>query len=536
MVRLIGRVFLASLALMLLVAATPAAEQAVVTLAQPQGPGTPPARTPPPDIAALQAAQRMSDNDQKIAALEKWLKDFPESGSKQQAYTALFDTLVKHRPTDRAAILDAAQKGIDAAQDGFRASGYSRFAGGLLTAGIFLEDAAALAEQGLTVFEDEQQKQMQRSRATHLATLGRIRMKQGRVADGEELLKAAYAANPEIPAALIGLAELADGRKDSKAALDYWLQAALTGRLSKDDRAKLEASYKTAHNDSLDGLEGALDAKYKATTANPVHADTYTATPARSKRLVLAEVFTGAGCVPCIAADLAFDAAMERYSRQDLGVVMYHMHIPLPDPLTNKSTVERAKFYSINSVPSYAIDGSLLGGGGGDRSATKRIYSRIVPDVERQLEAPPGAELKLEAALAGGVVKATVMPIGLGSDGDAVRLQIMLVEEMLTYSGENGVRFHPMVVRSIGGSNYGGFPVDRGAPAAVDHVFDLAQITDETQKYIDDYEKTRSSTQSGFAFSRKPVAMDSGNLAVVAFLQEEKSKKILQSSYVRLPK
>jgi thiol-disulfide isomerase/thioredoxin len=539
MTRLIGRGFLGSLALAFLAAATPGA-QGVITLAQPPGapnpsaPGTPPPRPVSPDVSALQAAQRIPDNDNKIGAIEKWLKDFPESGSRQQAYTALFDTLVKHRPTDRAAILDAAQKGIDAAQEGFRASGYSRFAGALLTAGMFLDDAAVMAETGLTVFEDEQNKQMQRARATHLGTLGRIRIKQGRVADGEKLLKEAYAANPEIPSALIGLAEVAEGRKDSKAALDYWLQASLTGRLSKEDRAKLEAFYKNAHNGSLDGLDAALDAKYSETSTNPVHTDTYKVTAARSNRLVLAEVFTGAGCGPCIAADLAFDAAMERYPRKDLAVVMYHMHIPLPDPLTNQSTVERAKYYSINGVPSYAIDGSLLGGGGGDRSYTKRIFSRLVPDIEKELEAESGGELTLEASLAGGVVKATATPARLGGGGNAVKLQILLVEELLAYSGENGIRFHPMVVRSIGGANFGGFTVDRGAPVAVEHVFDLAQITEETQKYIDDYEKTRASTQSGFTFSRKPVAMNSGNLAVVAFLQEEKSKQILQSSYVRL--
>jgi len=540
MMRLIGRGFLGSLALAFLAAATPRAAQGVITLAQPpaapnpSAPGTPPPRQVPPDVSALQAAQRIPDNDQKIAAIEKWSKDFPESGSRQQAYTALFDTLVKHRPTDRASILDAAQKGIDAAQEGFRASGYSRFAGALLTAGIFLEDAAVMAEMGLTVFEDEQNKQMQRARATHLGTLGRIRIKQGRVADGEKLLKEAYAANPDIPSALIGLAEVAEGRKDSKVALDYWLQAALTGRLSREDRVKLEATYKNAHNGSVDGLDGVLDAKYKETSTNPVHADTYTVTAARSNRLVLAEVFTGAGCGPCIAADLAFDVAMERYSRKDLAVVMYHMHIPLPDPLTNQSTVERAKYYNINGVPSYAIDGSLLGGGGGDRSYTKRIFSRLVLDIEKELETKSGAELTLEASLAGGVLKALATPAGLGGEGNAVRLQIMLVEELLTYSGENGIRFHPMVVRSIGGANSGGFTVDRGAPVAVEHVFDLAQITEGTQKYIDDYEKTRASTQPGFAFSRKPVAMNSGNLAVVAFLQDEKSKQILQSSYVRL--
>lgn len=558
MMRLVARVLLAPLAVVFLFAATPLADQAVVVTptkppaAQtpeaaketpqkpatqpapaPQTPPAPPPRALPADQQALTALQKISNNDEKIAALDKWLKDFPESGGKSQAYSILFDTLVKHRPTDRAAILDAAQKGLDAGPEGFRHMGYSTYAGKLLTANLFLDDAAAIAEKGLTVFEEEETKRMQMSRANHLATLGRIRLKQGRVADAEKALKAAYAANPEIPSAVIGLAELADQRKDSKAAIGYWMQAALTGRLSKDDRTKFENAYRTSNNGSLDGLEAALDAKYKATSANPVHPTAYKATPARSSRVVLAEVFTGAGCPPCVAADLAFDAAMERYSRKDLLVVMYHMHIPLPDPLTNKATVERAKYYTINSVPSFGIDG-VMGGGGGARSNTKPVYNRIVGDIDKALEAPSDVSLTLEASLVGGAVKVKAAPAGLKAEGDAVKLQILLVEEMLSYSGENGVRFHPMVVRGIGGANYGGFTVDRSAPAAIDHVFDLAQITDETQKYIDDYEKTRIQTQPTFAFSRKPVAMNSGNLSVVAFLQDEKSKKILQSTYVRL--
>lgn len=546
--RLVARALLVPLALVLTFAATPVAGQSTTPPPPPQAPAGQPAATAKPpapaptapaprpmpaDQQALQAVQKISNNDEKLAAIEKWLKDFPESGGKSQAYSVMFDTLVKHRPTDRTAILDAAQKGIDAGTEGFRASGYSSFATRLLNANLFLDDAAALAEKGLTVFEEEETKRTQMSRANHQATLGRIRLKQGRVADAEKALKAAYAANPEIPAAVIGLAELADQRKDSKAALGYWMQAALTGRLSKDDRVKFENSYRAAHNGSLDGLEAALDAKYKATSANPVHPEPYKPTPARTNRVVLAEVFTGAGCPPCVAADLAFDAAMERYSRKDLVVVMYHMHIPLPDPLTNKATVERAKYYSVNSVPSFGIDG-VMGGGGGGRTNTKPVYNRIVGDIDKALEVPADATMTLDASLIGGAVKVKAAPAGLKAEGDGVKLQILLVEEMLSYSGENGVRFHPVVVRSIGGENYGGFTVSRSAPAPVDHVFDLAQITDETQKYIDDFEKTRMGTQPTFAFSRKPVAMNPGNLSVVAFLQDEKTKKILQSAYVRL--
>lgn len=501
---------------------------------QKPAPTAPPARPTPPDTAALQAAQKITDNDQKIAAIEKWLKDFPESGGRSSAFSSLFDTLVKHRPTDRTAIIDAARKGIDAGPEGFRAMGYSTYATRLLNANLFLDDAGKIAEEGLSVFEQEETKRVSMSRANHLATLGRIRLKQGRTADAEKALKAAFAANPEIPGAVIGLAELTEGKKDTKAAMGYWMQAALTGRLSKDDRAKFESFYRSQNNGTLDGLDAALDAKYKATSSNPVHAEAYKPTAARTHRVVLAEVFTGAGCPPCVAADLAFDAAMERYARKDLAVVMYHMHIPVPDPLTNKSTVERAKYYGINSVPSFGIDG-VMGGGGGARSNTKNVYNRILPDIEKALETAAGGDLKLEASLVGNsVVKVQATPSGLSADGEGVKLQVLLVEEMLSYSGENGVRFHPMVVRSIGGSNYGGFTVDRKAPAAIDHVFDLAQITEETRAYIDDYEKTRAETQSTFAFSRKPVTMNAGNLSVVAFLQDEKTKKILQTAYVRL--
>ncbi len=36
-----------------------------------------------------------------------------------------------------------------------------------------------------------------------------------------------------------------------------------------------------------------------------------------SNRVVLAELFTGADCGPCVAADLAFDGLMERYNVND---------------------------------------------------------------------------------------------------------------------------------------------------------------------------------------------------------------------------
>ena len=59
-----------------------------------------------------------------------------------------------------------------------------------------------------------------------------------------------------------------------------------------------------------------LDTEYHKRFPNPVHVEAYKPTAARTDRVVLAEVFTGSGCPPCAGADIAFDAAMERYAPQ----------------------------------------------------------------------------------------------------------------------------------------------------------------------------------------------------------------------------
>ncbi len=498
--------------------------------AQPQA--TPPATPPQPaDAKAYTDASRITDPAKKIEALEKFLKDFPDSSRKSTAYGVLFDTYVKERPTERAKILEYAQQLIESAPEGFRASGYSRVATRLVDANVMLEDAEKFATEGIQVFDADEKKRVQRSRATHLATLGRIRIKQGRVAEAETSLKEAFDANPEIPGAAVGLAELAEKRGDNRAAVDHWMTAALTGRLSAEDLVRFEATYKKV-NGSTDGLNAALDAKYKAAYPAPIHPEAYKATPARTNRMVLAEVFTGAGCPPCVSVDLGFDAALERYSRKDVAVLMYHLHIPQPDPLTNKWTTDRATYYRISGVPNFAVDGELDNRGGGDRSMAKAAYDRIVPKLDKALESDPVAQLALAASLEGSTVKVKATPSAI-TDGKKVKLHIALVEEHMSYSGENGIRFHPMVVRALAtGDKDQGLPVDQANPVAADYTFDLAKISSDTKAYLDDYEV--NGRHGKITFKAKPVKMDTSKQSVVAFLQDEDSKKVLQSAYVKI--
>ena len=529
-----------------------AGSQATATAPPPAAPQAPAANTPSPtpsgpaptpDTKAYNDANRLTDPDKKVEAMRAFIKDFSDSPRKTSAYQAIFDTLVKSRPGDRDGILDAAKAIIDGAPEGIKASAYSRIATRLVETNVLLEDAEKFAEDGLKTLDEEEKKRVQRSRAIHLATLGRIRVKQGRLAEAETALKDAYAANPETPGTAVGLAELYEKKGDTKNALDYWTTAALTGRLSVDDRGKFEALYKKV-NGTIDTLDATLDAKYKSAFPLPIHPEPYKATGARTKRMVLAEVFTGAGCPPCVSVDLGFDGALERYSRKDVAVLMYHMHIPQPDPLTSQWSDSRGKAYAITGVPNFAVDGEKDNRGGGGRENTKASYDRIVGKLDKALETAPEADLQLTASLEGNTVRVKATPANLKDGKEKVQLQIVLVEELISYSGENGVRFHPMVVRNIANLEVpakaatpatppvGGFTVDRANPAAAEYTFDLAKISADAKTYLDDYEKNGRHGQ--ITFSKKPVQMNTANLSVVAFLQEEPSKKVLQSAYVKV--
>ena len=343
-------------------------------------------------------------------------------------------------------------------------------------------------------------------------------------------MKLAYANNPQLATAALGLAEWAEKKGDEKAALDYYVSAlALGGRLPDDTRKKTEALLAKA-NPGAD-LEALIDAKYNKLNAPPFTVTHYAKTANRSNRLVLGEVFTGAGCGPCVAADLAFDLMMERYKRDDFIMLMYHLHIPLPDPMTNPATVARGRFYAVNGVPSYAVDGKMPSAGGGSRDNTKYVYDRVNPTIEKRLELAAEGDLKLEATLDGNVVKtkATITPFT--AEAANLRLHIVLAEERLRYSGENGIRFHPMVVRSMAGENAAGFAVKANGATNAEWKFDIEAISAALQKYIAEYESSRG---EAFKFKTQMHNIDPNALSVVAFVQDEKTKNVLQTAFIQL--
>jgi len=348
----------------------------------------------------------------------------------------------------------------------------------------------------------------------------------GQVAKGQELLEEAHAGDPELSAVDAALGELAAKAGQDQKALEYLIPASLSGLAPKSANDALEAIYRKQHNGSADGFQTMLDAEYQKRFPNPVAVEPYHADAKRSDRVVLAEVFTGSGCPPCLGADLAFDAAMERYPRVDFAVLMYHEHVPRPDPMSNPDAQARAKEYDVRGVPTYAIDGKVIGGGGGSRTYAKTVFDRFEKDVEKDLQTPAEAHFSASANLSGDAVEVQVAVKDVKSESKDLKLDIVLVEKKLRYTGENGIRYHPMVVRAIDTE-----PVS--SEQAVHHRFALAEISQALHQHLDTYEAGGHRGET-FRFSEKKYQIDPNDLAVVVFVQDGKTHHVLQASYIDL--
>jgi hypothetical protein len=261
----------------------------------------------------------------------------------------------------------------------------------------------------------------------------------------------------------------------------------------------------------------------------PYHVDPNQA-PAESRKTVLAELFTGAGCAPCAGFDVAMDAVMERYPRRDVAVLMYHEHIPEPDPLTNPSTVQRLLFYDVRGTPTLAIDGETTMGGG-TREGAKGIYDRFFPKIEAGLKGSPEISLALTASREGPRITAHVRVDPLTRGTKNMRLEIVLAEKHIRYSGESGIRFHPMVVRAMAGKDGAGYAIDPPGAKTYDAVFDVSEISSGLKSYLDNYEK-ENDRFGPIQFSEKKDFIDIGNVAIIAFVQDVDTKHVLQAAYV----
>src|SRR5262249_11450951 len=127
-----------------------------------------------------------------------------------------------------------------------------------------------------------------------------------------------------------------------------------------------------------------------------------------SQRVLVMELFTGAQCPPCVAADAAFDALETTYKPADVILLQYHMHIPGPDPLTNPDSEARMRYYSkkfprdAGGTPSTIFNGKANSlGGGGLLAQSERKYHQYREHIDKLLEETTPVHLNLTAGRKG---------------------------------------------------------------------------------------------------------------------------------------
>ncbi|MGB7295607.1 MAG: hypothetical protein WBC70_08455 [Candidatus Aminicenantales bacterium] len=232
-------------------------------------------------------------------------------------------------------------------------------------------------------------------------------------------------------------------------------------------------------------------------------------------KTVLAELFTGSECLPCVASDLGFDGLIEAYERQHLAVLVYHLPIPRPDPMTNKASRGRALFYGVNSTPTTFFDGEKKGGGGGQRPMAQEKHKEYAAAVKELIFAAPEVKLKVSAVISGDIVQ-----VKFSSDKElpGADYAIALVQKEEKYLGSSGLYFHKMVVRDF-------LTLDAATARGGNARFSIMQAETDAEARLDEIENERA-----FTFPERRSRIDRDKLSVVFFLQNSENKTVYNAA------
>jgi tetratricopeptide (TPR) repeat protein len=305
----------------------------------------------------------------------------------------------------------------------------------------------------------------------------------------------------------------------------------------KELRDSLESVYKTVH-----GSTAGLDADLERVKESGAEFDPGRYSPGGpgSGKAILAELFTGAECGPCVAADMAFDALGEYFPRTDLLMLEYHVHIPGPDPLTTDDSWSRYQMYRAGGTPTAVIDGREKIVGGGPRFIAHNRFNLYRYAIQKYVGEAPGMSLAIDVARLHEsiTVTARVGKGGAGGNASGCVLHVALVQRSVDYTGANGISRHAMVVRKLFGGPGGTSLTNPAADQTLRTSLDLAEVDAGIRDLLRD-PKGRSSWPGPKrlfnGWRPHPESVDRTNLTVVAWIQDPATNAVLQSAYQDVP-
>ncbi len=561
----------------------------------------------PADRQALKDARDEKDPALKLKLLQRFLHDFPDSKQATAAHKAIFATLVASFPDRDKDIREEGKYQIDHAntlED--KADTENNLAYTLAEAkpnGVALPVAEAWIQNALsTITEAESDRYFKanyadpkdpptsqtlhdfyaHTREARLQTLGEIYLHEGKLAQSKQAVAEALALSPTDGSLFDTKGMIDYAEHDTAAALNDLELASLYGGITQASTAVMMQLYRQAHGGSDSTFTTHMDGRYKQNF--PSHPPATRAAIANG-HTALVELFTGSGCDPCVAADLALDDALSAYPAQQLVALELDQHIPQPDPLANPDSVARGAYYGVQYTPWLVIDGVSreLGGFFGPRGNETKMYDRLAKALDAEIAVNYSVGLTLSAAMdAAGTVTANASvsvgnPATLASglkaaaarnaaDAAAVQqqaeemreakkargiaeaapvvtaaavsrpalvLNFALAQDDVRYSGENGIRFHRMVVRAVSKPSAMAFPVSLQETTQANATFDTAAISKSLAQYLDSFAK-HSERFGTITFLSKDTSIPPDHLYVVAWVADPNTHQVVQAAIVRI--
>ena len=315
----------------------------------------------------------------------------------------------------------------------------------------------------------------------------------------------------------IALGEVYSNINRDKEALEAFITALIDGNPAARDGAQRMYA-------RINSGEAGFDAFLKnRQTQLPFHPPTFRAPESWQGKAVLAELFTGSECPPCVAADFAFDGLIESYPTKHLVILEYHLPIPLYDPMMNAATNARQDYYKdmFRGTPTSIIDGVHSVTAGGARASSPDSYNKLKEAIDPLMDGTAPVIINARAELSGDTVRVHCEFSKAMEDAD---YNVVLVQEQHEFAGSNGIIYHKMVVRDIE-------TVSPAASATI--IFNIPNAEKTADEHIAAWGKaTPQSRMNGTKWPETQSKIDRNNLKAVVFVQDKTTKEVYNAHVV----
>ena len=310
-------------------------------------------------------------------------------------------------------------------------------------------------------------------------------------------------------------------------ALDYAEQAEKA--LEETDKPVVQKRVLTLLADALDKAGKKEDAKKirdRSDKISSITARTFPGRKGKSERVVLVELFSCAQQPACVATDLAADALLKTYKPSEVVLLQYHLNAPAPDPLANAESESRAKFYETTRMtPAVFVngDGKAVPPGGGGVAESQSKYDQFNAALAELLERPTKLKLSAAATRTGNKIEIKTDVADLSETGPDIRLRVVLVEDVVTYTLGTKATKYVQVVRHFPNGAAG--TAMKAKSATEKYTVDLDLVRKNIKAYLDKVNEARP-------FPNKERPLELKKLRVVAFVQNDETGEVLNAVQV----